>query len=269
MNDMIDYSIFDPTGNITALVETPVPVPQQPETAAAVMRRHPEVEQVGFVRLGAQPELRMAGGEFCGNASMSAAALQMMKSEVPCGEAEVSLRVSGADEAVRVRLRRVSEADFAAGVCMPPARSISETAFAFGGKQALLPLVRMRGISHIVIDCGTPFFALLQDPKAAQEAVRTWCGLLRADGLGLMFLERDAQVTRLTPLVYVPVSNTLFWENACASGSSAVGMTLAQKRNAPVCLELCQPGGTLRVESDPKGDTLLFGTTKYIGAYSL
>ncbi|MBO5502893.1 MAG: hypothetical protein J5969_00265, partial [Lachnospiraceae bacterium] len=67
--------ILDPTGNITALVEGDVPVSRQLETAARIMQLRPETEQVGFVKLsGEQIQLRMAGGEFCGNASMSAAA---------------------------------------------------------------------------------------------------------------------------------------------------------------------------------------------------
>ena len=70
------YRIFDPTGNITALVEEAVDVSRQPSVAADIMQKHSNVEQVGFVSLdGDLPALRMAGGEFCGNASMSAAAL--------------------------------------------------------------------------------------------------------------------------------------------------------------------------------------------------
>ena len=77
------YSIFDPTGTITALVETAVEPVRRQEAAAVVMRLHPEVEQVGFVRDAASdglPELNMAGGEFCGNASMCAAALFALQS---------------------------------------------------------------------------------------------------------------------------------------------------------------------------------------------
>ena len=74
----IKYSIFDPTGNITALVESQIPAAEQPTVAAAVMERHPSVEQVGFVRFDPASDppvsLRMAGGEFCGNATMCAAA---------------------------------------------------------------------------------------------------------------------------------------------------------------------------------------------------
>ena len=107
----IKYHVMDPTGNITILVETPVAEASQPFVAAKLMELEPEVEQVGFLTLAETPEpdrsgclqqkmasqpektqqsekiplaessqnkydiaLRMAGGEFCGNATMSAAA---------------------------------------------------------------------------------------------------------------------------------------------------------------------------------------------------
>ena len=44
----ICYSILDPTGNITALVESPVERTRYQAAAAAIMHLHPEVEQVGF-----------------------------------------------------------------------------------------------------------------------------------------------------------------------------------------------------------------------------
>ena len=75
--ETLRVSIFDPTGNITALVESPVAPEEQSAVAARIMERFPQVEQVGFVRLpresAAPVELCMAGGEFCGNASMSGA----------------------------------------------------------------------------------------------------------------------------------------------------------------------------------------------------
>jgi hypothetical protein len=71
----------------------------------------------------------------------------------------------------------------------------------------------------------------------------------------------------LTPLVYIPVSDTLFWENSCASGSAAAGMVLAARAGGPVSLSLDEPGGTHRVESDPAGETLLQGRTKRIAEY--
>ena len=145
--------ILDPTGNITALVEGDVPVSRQPETAARIMRLRPETEQVGFVRMrgadhaeesaqdtegqnetlnsGIQVRLRMAGGEFCGNASMSAAALYRYRTggAYPAGSdtwASVSLAVSGAAEPVEVRLREIPAAGpaWSARVKMPKASGI-------------------------------------------------------------------------------------------------------------------------------------------------
>ena len=265
-------SIFDPTGNITALVESPVAAELRPETAAELMRRHPEVEQVGFVSLasaeaGVEAELCMAGGEFCGNASMSAAALVLLRRGCERAEPEtVKLRVSGAAAPLEVTLRRLAADRFEASVRMPAALGIEERRFAFGGQSGTLTLVQMQGIFHLVVEPGSVFFALRDQKAAAEKAVRDWCRELGAECLGLMFLERGFE-TRLTPLVYVPGSGTVFWENSCASGTSAVGMALAEERGARVELTLREPGGTLRVVSFPGGATRLCGQVRFVGAY--
>ena len=94
-NKNIIFSILDPTGNITALVESEVSIDRQPSVAAGIMDLYEDVEQVGFVGFSRNDvymgcdsntgmaynnchidcQLRMAGGEFCGNAAMSAAVL--------------------------------------------------------------------------------------------------------------------------------------------------------------------------------------------------
>ena len=264
------YSIFDPTGNITALVESPVEESCQPSVAAAIMARHTAVEQVGFLRLpageGETPALRMAGGEFCGNASMSAAALWALRRGLDGGEC--SLRVSGAESAVSVRLRRETEGSFAAAVHMPPAGQIMEKECVISGRRGRLSCVYMEGITHAVITPASAFFALKDDHPAAERAVRTLCAALGANCLGLMFLEEEMPRCRLTPLVWVPASGTLFWENSCASGSAAVGMLLARQSGKAIDLTLEEPGGELRVESNTaKGETWLHGRTKLLGEY--
>ena len=269
----LGYAILDPTGNITALVETPVDPARQPETAAALMARHPQVEQVGFLSPPAEEAvrgtLRMAGGEFCGNATMSAAALALLNDSPDAGEGprRVLFRVSGAADPVEVRLERETGDSVRAGVKMPPALRIETRPFVYETKRGDLPVVWMEGISHIVIEPGSPFWSLLRDRSAAEEAVRNWCQKLGADGLGLMFL--DASGARLTPLVYVPGSGTVFWENSCASGTSAAGMVLAARAGETVALSLTEPGGVLRVESDPAGGTWLYGRARLVGRYVL
>ncbi|MBQ9316762.1 MAG: hypothetical protein IJ203_08070 [Atopobiaceae bacterium] len=276
--DALRYAILDPTGNVTALVRDPVEIACQPVVARQVMDRHPEVEQVGFVSGAAsdplaQAELRMAGGEFCGNATMSAAALHAIQAGVaPApGEAPVTvwMRASGAAEPVEVRLSAAADG-YEADVRMPEALGVRLTAFSHEGLKGQLPLVLMEGISHVVTETVSPFYELLGDRPRAERAVRTWCHELGADGLGLMFLEGDAPVCQLTPLVYVPGGDTVFWENSCASGSAATGRYLAERTGEPVSLDLQEPGGTLHVSCDvAAGQTWLHGAVRLVGKHLL
>ena len=133
-----------------------------------------------------------------------------------------------------------------------------------------LPLVRMEGISHIIIGPDSPFFSLQEDRSAVEEALRTRCALLSADGLGLIFLEPEGPDYRLTPFVYIPGSGTFFRENSCASGSAAAAMVLAARSGAPVSLTLHEPGGILRAESDPlSGKTQLTIRTRLLSRIAL
>ncbi|MBQ7653713.1 MAG: hypothetical protein IJS17_01420, partial [Clostridia bacterium] len=87
----LKYSIMDPTGNVTALVETSVPVDQQPSVAEKIMSMEATVEQVGFISdsEGVDLALRMVGGEFCGNATMSAAVLYAIRKKKSFGKVKV------------------------------------------------------------------------------------------------------------------------------------------------------------------------------------
>ncbi len=279
----IEYRIFDPTGNITALVETEVDPMDQPSVAAGIMGLHSEVEQVGFVSFaaGGQDEttgaaagagapaadvpvsLRMAGGEFCGNATMCAAALYMMVNGMS-GEATVKVKVSGTTEPLDVCLVRRDAAGFDASVTMPPELGIGELKLSDGmlpdGGTLMLPIVRMEGIAHVIIEPDSGFFGLKDDPALAETLIRGWCGMLDAECLGMMFLGEGEGERVMTPLVYVPGADTMFWENSCASGSAAAGIYLAAKAGEPVDVTFSEPAGRLRVESDPvTGRTILHG----------
>ena len=77
MDMTIDYLVADPSGNTTILVLTPVPKEEHSALAAKLLALPGiEAEQVGYVTREAGKPLRvdMMGGEFCGNASRSAAA---------------------------------------------------------------------------------------------------------------------------------------------------------------------------------------------------
>ena len=270
----IEYTIFDPTGNITALVETAVDPLDQPSVAAGIMGLNPDVEQVGFVTFAAAGagapvadvpvSLRMAGGEFCGNATMCAAALYMLNADMT-GEAIISVRVSGTADPFEVRLARRDAVSFDTSVTMPPALGIDELKLSDGmlpGSDTLrLPIISMEGISHVIIEPDSGFFGLKDDPALAETLLRGWCGVLGAECLGMMFLDEGDGMRTMTPLVYVPGADTMFWENSCASGSAAAGIYLAAKAGEPVDVTFSEPAGRLRVASDPSGGkTVLYGS---------
>ena len=262
-------SIFDPTGNITALVEGRVDPENQSAVASELMARFPLLEQVGFVSLpeedGAPVALRMAGGEFCGNAAMSAAALDLLR-RGDGARRTVKLRVSGVSRTVEVRLERDGDGAFSASVRMPGILSVSERVFPFGALRDPITVVRMEGIAHAIVTPASGFYSLLRDRRSAEEAARRLCAALGAEALGLMFLEGEAPLLRLTPLVCVPGSGTMVWENSCASGSAAVGTALGERRGARVKLMLEEPGGVLEVESGGlRGETVLTGRTRLVG----
>ena len=271
MMEDLKYYIFDPTGNITALVESGVAAADQPAVASRIMERHPDVEQVGFITYADDAaaadvpvSLRMAGGEFCGNATMCTAALYMIRENMP-GSAAIKVRVSGAAEPLEVQLRRKDAVSFDAAVTMPPAVGIDELRLADGmlpGSDSLcLPIVRMEGIAHVIIEPDSGFFGLKDDPALAETLLRGWCGVLGAECLGMMFLGEGAALRQLTPLVYVPGADTMFWENSCASGSAAAGIYLAAQAGTPVDVVFDEPAGRLRVESDPLAKkTVLHGS---------
>lgn len=251
MTGGIAYSLFNPSGNMTLLVETPVPEPEQPALAKRLMEREPETEQVGFVKVSdGGIALRMAGGEFCGNASMSAAFLFMLRTGRRSGTVPVS--VSGTPEPVAVSLEALTDGLWRGSVRMPRPLSVGLYRFPDGRE---LPLVRFPGISHVILQKEA-------DPSSSEALASTWCRELKAEALGLMFLDSDR--SRLTPLVYVPAADTMFWESSCASGTTAVGAYLAAEGRKALRLSLKQPGGTLEIEAGPDSRLILSGTVQLV-----
>ena len=259
----------DPAGNRTAIVRYGVPKAERAKVAAAIMADPTlKAEQVGFEtrpRYGdCIGRLEMAGGEFCGNASLCAAALWMR--EADCAESRqqvVRLRVSGAADPVEVRMTPNGAGCFSGSVRMPCALQVAQKEFTFGSVAGAAPVVEFEGISHVVIEESSPLAALRDDRAMAEAAVHAWCTEQGASCMGLMFLEGEAPSLHLTPLVFVPKSSTLFWESSCASGSAAAGIALAEQACEPTSFSFIEPGGTIRVTSDGLcGETWLFGSVQ-------
>lgn len=238
----LEYVIANPTGNITALVLTPVPPPAQPRIAAKLMAREPTVEQTGFLSLTARGvELRMAGGEFCGNATLSAGAVYANALGLRAGEKlELPIRVSGVPESVKTELEVLPDGSYSGAVDMPRPLSMGLRHYDIDGETYFLPHVVFPGITHIIAPGN-------MGRQTAEYAAREWCARHKAPALGLMLF--DEKSLRVEPLVYVPGSDTLFWESSCASGTAAVGVWLSAQDGRACSLTFSEPGGCLSVET--------------------
>ena len=272
---------MDPTGNITILVETPVPEASQPFAAARLMELEPAAEQVGFLssgRDGAELSLRMAGGEFCGNASMSAAVYGEIRKNGNKGSArEILLNVSGAAEPVKVEVEAFAapggdqEPQFRGTVEMPRPLRIRRAELSLEGAATEIPAVEFEGITHLIIredaDDAPGRGSAAKIRQDAERLAPLWCKALGAEALGLMFLNETEGTMK--PLVYVPAAGTLVWENSCASGTTASGAFLAQQRSgdgvrSDFRISLRQPGGSLSIRAEKDGKLFLGGTVRLL-----
>jgi len=200
----IEYKLYNPNGNITALVLGEYSEADRKKICSLIFASEKDLEQVGFVTTKDDIcYLEMAGGEFCGNASMCSGLLTG-KNKIKC---------SGNNEVLGFS----SNGDICSLTCQ------------------YLPT----GLNHIV-------FEKAPSIEAEKEIVT------QIFPTGYMFLEGN----KLTPLVYIPSINTLFWEKSCASGSMAVGSYLYNKYQNDVDMDLNLPGGNINVKVDKNGIVL-------------
>ena len=260
----VDYIIFDPSKNITALVISKVDVMLYKEVSKKIMDKEPLVEQVGFLAFedGCDISLRMAGDEFCGNATMCAAAYYAMKNELT--SASVKVKVYGVEENINVEVKKINDNEWEGTVMMPKPLEIKDVTFPSG---KTLPVVFFSGIAHVVfLEDGMVESRFV---KEAESLIKEWCDFLKVPALGMMHF--NLKESNLVPIVYVKSVDTLFWENSCASGTTAVGAWVFSKQNATNCVKLSnidmkQPSmAILTIYNDENGSIYLKGNVR-IGA---
>lgn len=242
----IRYVRLDPTGNVTCLVLSPVGMPDRSGVTARLMRL---CEQVGYLlpagSSGAKARLEMMGGEFCGNASMAAAAYLARESGMADGaETVIPLEVSGAEGIVPCRIRREGEL-WRGTVSVPLPVGMAETEV--DGRRCTA--VFLPGMTHLILSGGIP------DQEEAEALLRTAALRFSAPALGL--LEWDGEREYMKPLVYVRGSETMVWETACGSGTAAIAYWRAMQAGHTLRTAVRQPGGTLTAEAEIRDGVLL------------
>lgn len=234
----IDYYLINPTENITLLVETPVPRELQPFVAYELLLLEKRGEQVGFIEKSGEYDIsvRMAGGEFCGNAALSAAALYLKgnpyKSNIKVCLSGVSLSVKALED---------SKSKFQFSAHLKNDSIVDEISFEYKKKAYKLPIVHLNGISHIIAEKSCIDFA-------PEEVIKDIGKDINAGALGIMTF--DSELNSLIPLVFVRDGDTLYWENSCASGTASLGAYLFHKTGNKISLDITEPGGILSITAD-------------------
>lgn len=228
-----------PGGNGTALISGVVrDQPQRKRINDSILRLYPDlIEQVGFIDIQDPEncELMMAGGEFCGNATRSTAYLAL--SGQP---GEVSIKVSGVEKKLRAGVYQNGEA-FAQMPIYPETDRVERDV-----NNPNASTIYMEGITQYV---------LWDDPnikgKNPKEMKAYAYNLLKEKGYdtnypaaGVMFVEKTSKGIEMKPVVYVRDTDTLYYETACGSGTTAVGLVLAKEKEESITeMPIYQPSG--------------------------
>lgn len=239
----LKYLVADPSGNTTILVLTPVPQAQH-STLAAKLLALPgiQAEQVGYVtRQDGQPlRVDMMGGEFCGNASRSAAAWALACDGRSQGVYDVSC--SGCGTVLPAKVADKGDGLYEAFIEMPYPDDVSGILVDAGGFPARFFRVDLPGITHFV-----HFLPSLDgiDKEAYWHILQEYVDGEDLPAYGLVLCDTKKQ--EMIPAVYVRDTDTLYWENSCGSGSAAVAAALACTTHRNVACHMKQPGGTLAI----------------------
>ena len=234
----IEYVLMNPTENYTVLVLSDVPINEYKNIAKDLLFNEIMAEQVGFLsfKLDGDAYLRMAGGEFCGNATMSAAVYYCMRNEIE--KRTVAVKVYGLDHLINVQVEKKESDEWEGIVEMPEFKEIKEVTFQDG---ETFPVVFMEGIAHIIIIKNVDKSEMVFDKNEDEDLLRERCKYLNVPALGVM--KYFPKNSKLFSFVYVREIDTMYFENSCASGTAALGYYFDSKSDKPINLSIEQTCG--------------------------
>ena len=241
----LTFSKWSPGGNTTLLFPDAGQRPAEQARLASLALDSSMLggEQAGFVNLS-QHKLRMAGGEFCVNASRAVGALLAYTAQYSGPEQGVldgiaprseqkteaaapaehpvrldEIQVSGWQTPVRLRTRGSAPLWQVEALLRLPEYSI--TTIEKGAH-----LVRLPGICHLLLGGAT--HPLPDDCHAVAAQLRQQHGLEAEPAAGIIWWRECQGLLDMLPLVHVRDAGTTFLENACGSGALALALCLAR-----------------------------------------
>lgn len=228
----VEYSIYVPAGNDTAFVYGLNYTSQQKKLINdAIMAKHSNVEQVGFIDPTGKPELQMAGGEFCGNATRSAAVIYLNGKE---GSLKMTVNVK---DTINAGVDKNGKA-----WCEIPLYHGTDV---ITEKEPGIFIVKMNGMVTVVIqeNIAKKYLKDKDNLKAMGMEFIHHFNLDYSEAVGVMFCERERGLLKINPIVWVKSIDTLFYETACGSGTTAVCMVEAFLNQKSQEIDVLQPSG--------------------------
>jgi diaminopimelate epimerase len=225
-----------PSGNTTAVVFDQLQDKNLQDLNSRIIEtwqiRHPDqpqIEQCCFITAPTDPSvvtrIEMFGGEFCGNATRSAIwAITGGKNK------QGLVEVSGTNQLLRFSVR-----DGEVTVEIPLLKEVLMQEVAEG------MLVNLDGITHLVVTSTE-----VQQTKNPRELLNE---LLRFNRYSLRDLPSvgvsyyDLSSRKAEFCVWVNAVDTIFDETACGSGTSAIGIVLAEGAGESIEQQVIQPSG--------------------------
>ena len=228
----VEYSIYVPAGNDTAFVYGLNYTSEQKKLINdAIMAKHSNVEQVGFIDPTGNPELQMAGGEFCGNATRSAAAIYLNGKE---GSLKMTVNVK---DTINAGVDKNGKA-----WCEIPLYHGTDV---ITEREPGIFIVKMNGMVTVVIqeNIAKKYLKDKDNLKAMGMDFIHQYNLDYSEAVGVMFCEREKDLLKINPIVWVKSIDTLFYETACGSGTTAVCMVEAFLNQKSQEIDVLQPSG--------------------------
>jgi diaminopimelate epimerase len=237
------YNIYSPGGNDTALVLGIIDDKiLKKRINNSIQEEHPNIEQVGFTQqINDEYVLDMAGGEFCGNATM-AAIYYFLNGR----KGKLHISVSGTSK----KLQGGVNQNQTTWVEMPISQSFQSINL---GKQ--FSVVRMDGIKYVIVETSNVPSDIKRLEKEAYTILKRSNFLSSGPASGVIFLYDINNRLRIDPVVWVKEMNTLSYETACGSGTTAVGLLKSLKENRTIERVVEQPSGSkinIKVKKDSK-----------------
>ena len=209
----IVYEVYNPGGNITALVTSPVSKDYLIWIAKYILKNEPSVEQVGKVKKEQQNKCKlwMSGGEFCGNACRSAAAYMKMRFNQPNSQ----IYING----IKVEAESNKQSNT---ITLRKADLIQETKCLDVGET----LIIQKDMTQFIIQESSTLYGKVINKEQAQKIKDVY--KLDNKAVAIVFLDNNSKIR---PFVWVKDVDSFYEETACLSASISSAIVLSNGKN--------------------------------------